>query len=244
MKKLPLDWEREFTEKLTNQHLGRKAWVRLQHAGLVDFAKFLLYHYYAFGDSVPKEISKKDANAIKRLGAFKYAQRKAREREHDPKAERFNEKLRRKRDAFGEAEWPYKNPQVKTYADAAVTYPKIGSMQIEQAAGEMGAARQTLERYGGKLLLVILCAGAEARNIHLSLTELSELAYAAVDDADPLDKNTLQRFFAYDDIQLIEQAYLRQFNASEEWDLFSIGEAVKQEIGEIRRDRNFPEKPC
>lgn len=209
----PLQWEKEFLRNLDALPFANRAWQRLTRAGLGDITKVHLYELHAFGDSVPMEISKKDANAIQRLKALQYAQRKAREREHDPKAANFREKLRQKADAFAKTEWPYRNPEVKTYADAALIYPEIGSMLIERAGAEMGQARQNLVRYSGKMLLAVLRAGAQAHGVSLSLMQLVELADAAHPTDPPLEKNTLQRFLKSAQIKRAECGYRQLFEA-------------------------------
>lgn len=236
--KNPLEWEREFIEKLADQPSGRKAWVKLEAAWLGDFAKYLLYQGYAFGDSVPAEVSGGLGNANSRVSPLKRAKRIAQERQDDPRTQLFRARLDAATENIGDAEWPFQNPHVKTFADAAKAYPEIGSLPVEKAKQAIGDGRQSIERYGRKQLLVVLRAGAKARDVPLTLTELAELAYAANEDADPLDKNTLQRFFRLRDVGRTEAAFQRHFEASEIWDLLSICEAVKQELAGIQRDPN------
>lgn len=240
--KTPLEWERAFIETLTDQPFGKKAWAKLQTAGLGEFAKYLLYQGYAFGDSVPAQVSKGLGQINSAVGKLLYAGEVARERKDDPEAKKFEDKLREKRDALAITEWPYQNPGVRTFADAVCAYPLIGNFTLSEITTENGKARQNVTRYAEKQLLVVLRAGAKARSVPITLQELAELAYAAGEKADPLDKNTLQRFFKYPDVELAEAAWQRHFEATELWDLLSIADAVKQELAEAQRSPNGPEK--
>jgi hypothetical protein len=237
--KKPLEWEREFIERLADQPLGKKAWAKLQTAGLGDFAKYLLYQGYAFGDSIPAEVSKGLGQINSAVSKLLYAGDVAREREDDPEARKFKARLNRKLNDLAATEWPYQNPEVRTFADAVCTYGPIGALTLSEITVDNGKARQNVTRYGPKLLLVPLRAGAKARGVDLTLAELTELAYAANEDTNPLDKNTLQRFFKLPDVSLMEAAWQRHFEASEAWDvqdLASINEAVMRELAGIQRD--------
>lgn len=234
------NWHRKFTEyiQVNKRSPAAIAWGRLQSAGLGDFAKYNLLQFYAYGESVPAEVAKGLGEINSALDKLKYAIEVVRQRENDPRAEKSRSRLDRTLTSAAIAKWPYRNPQVKTTADASAVYGVIGNQTLNEATADNGKARQNVTRYGGKLLLVILRAGANARGVNLSLTELSDLAYAAGNNPEPLDKNTLQRFFTYEEIQLIETTFQRHFEASEEWDLFDIFEAIKREISQAGREPN------
>lgn len=232
------DWEQKFNEVLQNQPSGAKAWIDLERAGLGDFAKFVLFQSYAFGDPVSVEIDEGLAKMGKPLKKFRYADKVARENPDNPRAQAKREKALKE---LGDSKWPYPNERAKTLAEAKRAYPVLGAIPLDKAPAVHGTVRQDLQRYGGKKLLVALRAAAKARGVDLSLTQLSELAYAASQKDDPpWDKNTLQRFFALPTNRMIEDAWLRRFKDSAEWvsdprALMAILEAVTQEIGQIPR---------
>jgi hypothetical protein len=202
-----------------------------------DFAEYLLHQLYAFGASVAAQIGTGLGEINSRLKKLDYADWTARDRIGGPTSEAFPKKRDKAIENAGRADWPFQNQQVETFADATRTYPVMGMLPLHRAMAAIGDGRQALQHYGGKQLLAILRAGAKARGIHISLTEFSELAYAAMIYAageganpKPLDKNTLQRFFAFPDIERLERAFQRRFEASEEWDLEAIAAEAREEI--------------
>jgi hypothetical protein len=226
----PLKWEQEFIGKLRNQPLGKKAWKELQSAGMDDFAKFLLYQFHAFSISVPAEISEGLGVINAGLRKLQYAAQVATERQGDPRAKKFAARWEKARDKAGKTLWPFHNERVKSLADSASIYPCVWLLHLDQAPAVIGDGRQAVSRFGGKVLLVILRAGAKARGIQLSLTGLVELAYAAGQNTDPFEKSALQRFFALPEIKRVEQSFQRHFESSEDWDLNRITDTVLQEI--------------
>jgi hypothetical protein len=226
----PLEWEQEFIGNLCDHPQGNKAWNELKSAGMGDFSKFLLYQFHAFGAPVPAEVSKGLGDINSGLKKLQYADQVATEHQGGSRAEKFAAKRERASDNAGKSRWPFHDEQVKVFADAASAFSCIGLLPLDQAPAVIGDARQAVSRFGGKQLLMILRAGAKARGIRLSLTGLMELAYAAGQNANPLDKNTLQRFFALPEIKRIEQSFQHHFESSEEWDLIRITETVRQEI--------------
>ena len=239
--KQPFEWEREFISGLRCHPSGKKAWERLEAAGLGEFAKFLLYRAYAYGASVSAEVSERLGEQNAPIQALKRAERVARERQGDPRAQMFEKRHQAALENVENALWPFQNERVQTWGDAKREYSVLGALPLDQMAAVSGVGRQDVARYEVKTALVILLAAERASQVDLSLTELSELAYAAGLEAagldkenpnPPLDTHALQRFFAQDDIRRAEKAWQRHFEASEGWDLCRISEAVKREIAQ------------
>jgi hypothetical protein len=228
--KEPLEWEKEFTQCVSKQHFGNAGWGKLKSAGLGEFTKYLLYEFYRFGISEPPKIGLGLDKINRNLEKLKYSDKVAREKQRHLDAKKFEYKYERARESTSNAEWPFRNEQVRTFGSAVVAYPPLGMLTFEHVRAAIGDGRQALESYAGKTLLVVLRAGAKARAIRLSLSELSELAYCANDGLGPIERQALHRFFSYPDIKRIENAFRRQFESTEDWDLFRIAEAVIQEI--------------
>jgi hypothetical protein len=226
----PFEWEEEFKEKLCSQPLGGAAWKTLETAGMGDFAKYLLYEFYCYGASEPPKIGRGLAKINSNLERLKYSDTVAREKQGEPSGKKFADKRKRALENSEKSVWPFRNEQVKTFGDAKANYMPLRMLPLDYARAAIGDGRQALERYEGKTLLVVLRAGAKARKINLSMTQLSELAYAAGENLDPMERQSLQRFFSYPDIKRVERAFQLQFESTEHWDLFLIAEAVRQEI--------------
>lgn len=222
----PREWEQGFIERLKQQPHGLKAWEKLRCAGLLDFIKFHLYCYAVwrpFKRPVRRGL-RETTRALKKLRDAIKADRE--------QVRGSRRKLEKVLENAATTRWPYENPAVKTLADASAAYPVIGNLTLQEATIDNGKARQNVKRYDGKEFLIIVRAGAKARGVHLTMAELVELAHAAREDAGYISENALQRFFAYESVQRMEAAFQRQFEASEVWDMFSIHEAVKQELAQ------------
>jgi hypothetical protein len=211
-----LIWEKEFIENVRALPFARKAWKELGKAGIDHFARALLFQLHAFADTVPKEMGQ----GLKKINSrLRNMQRAAR---HDLALDRA-----------ANAQWPFKNDAVKTLADVVTAYPLIGELPFSQSRRLIGDAAQSVTRFGGKQLLMVLRAAAKARGIILSLMALAELWDAADPsrDSDPMNrKNVLQRFFASPEIKLVERHFQRQFESRAEWDLLQISELVRRGI--------------
>ena len=216
----PNDWLKTFLENVgvddplqNSLPSAKRAWERLKSAGIGDITGALLYQCYAFGGSVSSDISNGVGRINSSLGKVRYAEQVAHEGQEGSSA-KLEDKRKAQWNRAAETMWPFQNERVKTLADAAATYPVIGGLPLEQAPAVMGKARQDIERFDCKILLAILAAGAKAHGVPLSLMELAELWDTAGQkrDSDVLNrKNTLQRFFSYDDIKNLEPVYLEQF---------------------------------
>jgi hypothetical protein len=211
----PDKWEQHFFANFVNeenpllQKAAKEAWRKLQQVGLDNIAEQLLWEY-ATCKSPVAEIRSGIRHMDHNLKARSRAVRVAKERSSGPRAARFEKRLKDATMIAAQTEWPFHNPNLKTWGDAASAYPVIADLPLSHAGNPK--AGDALRRYGGKFFLAILRVGARAHGVHLSPYALAVLAWCARSDT-LLDERALRRFLKLKAIQFAEPGYLRLFEA-------------------------------
>lgn len=211
-KQQPAIWLRQFLKNLedTSDHqvrLARKAWSELERAGLGIISMQLLWEY-AIADEPIAKVSEGVKRMAHNLKALRRADQVAEEKSDDPRREMFAQRSKDAAETAAQTAWPFHNQSVKTLSDAASHYPLVGNLSVADAASSKDG--DTLRRYGAKILLAILRAGAHAHGVHLSPNALVALGHCASPDR-ILDERVLRRFLKDPAIQKAEPAYLGRF---------------------------------
>lgn len=205
-------WASKFDEERTRDLLAQKAWKRLCEAGLGDAAKRLLWEY-ATADDALLEVAKGSRHMARNLKALRRADRVAKERADDSRAEMFSRRSELAARDAAQSAWPFRNPYVTTLEDAAATYPVVGNLPSEEATAAVSKSGDAVRRFGAKILLAILRAGARVYDVDLSLGELVALATCANPGRGcPLDERSLRRFLKTATIREAEPAYAHLFS--------------------------------
>jgi len=134
----------------------------------------------------------------------------AKERSDDPRAEMFAQRSAELAGIAAQTPWPFDNRSVMTLEDAASNYPLIGRLPAASSAGSLSRSGDALRRFGPKILLAILRAGARNSSVELSSNELAALAVCARPNS-LLDARSLRRFLKMPGIQAAEPAYQHLF---------------------------------
>lgn len=210
------DWKRGFIERLRVESAANRAWSKIEQASkaglnLDQVAAAILFQAVSYAESTSNELRRGLARQAHALKAALRADRKAKERSRDPRAMMFERRRTEALRAAGTVAWPFPNPNVKTFNDAAAAYPEIGAQTLEQAASTKSA--DGLRRWGvRKPMLAMLRAGLRAHGVTLSPRALSALAFCA-NPAWNVDERTLRRFFREPSLKRAEQAYVATFNS-------------------------------
>jgi hypothetical protein len=204
-----LPWERRFLDDCNADPLARKAWLRLEKAGLGEACKGLLWDY-ADGPEHFGEIQRVTALIVRNVQAFDRAQREEQRRLSlsDPRAQMFRE---RKEAAIKVlARTPWRIPGM-TCADAVRVYGWSCLFDLRRIRALVG-------RSGLNHMLVILRVGAMERGVRLSGNELAALAgyaIAALDDdgyaGEKLDGGAVRRILRESWIPAAEAGYRAVF---------------------------------
>jgi hypothetical protein len=207
-------WLRQFLENLEDTsdyqvRLARKVWMELERAGLGIISMELLWEY-AIADKPIAEVSKGLKRVTHNLKALRRADQVAEERSDDPRREIFAQRSKDAAETAAQTEWPFHNQSVKTLSDAASNYALVGKLSVADAASSRGG--DTLRRYGAKIPLAILRAGAHAHGVHLSPNALVALGHCASPDR-VLDERVLRRFLKNPVIQEAETGYVGLFES-------------------------------
>lgn len=203
---LKWEWERDFLVRCSEDPKAKRAWNKLAETGLADVSKRLLWEYYTFGDMVIASICR----GIKRMDhnhkALGRADRVVEERSGDPRTEMFAQRSAELAGIAARTPWPFDNPNTVTLEDAASKYPLVGRLPITPSAGSLSRHGDALRRFGPKILLATLRAGALNSSVDLSSNELAALASCANPDCF-LAARSLRRFLKLPAIRAAEPAY-------------------------------------
>jgi hypothetical protein len=205
-----LTWEQEFLGRCSADPVAYRAWSKIAEGGLANVSKRLLWEYSLMSNEVMAEL-KRDMDKMRdTIVALGRALRVASDQSDGPRPDMFARRINTKARTAGQTPWAFRNPDVKTFADATVNYPDIGRLLIEPAAGMMSKSGDAIRRYGDKILIAMLQAGTQGFSVSLSPNELAALATCAKPDCN-LDGRSLRRFLKLPAIVAAEGAYRARF---------------------------------
>jgi hypothetical protein len=205
-----LTWEQEFLGRCSMDLVAYRAWGKIVEGGLANVSKRLLWEYSLMSDEVVTEL-KRDMDKMRdTIVALGRAVQVASDRSDGPRPDMFDRRVNAKARTAGQSPWAFRNPDVETFADAAVNYPDIGRLPIGAAAGMMSKSGDAIRRYGDKILIAMLQAGTQGFSVSLTPNELAALATCAKPDCN-LDGRSLRRFLKLPAIVAAEGAYRTRF---------------------------------
>ena len=179
-----LDWERRFVDRCDLEPLAKRAWYRLEGAGLGNACKRLLWEY-AQGQEGLAEIQRGTALLIHNSRALERAMRQEQARASDPRAQMFRERREKAARVLDGTPWPFRNQRIATFSDAVRAYPS-------QDWSTLRRVRALITRSGPNFMLAILRAGARKRSVDLSGNEIAALVYCATGSG--LDAGAVRRY--------------------------------------------------
>jgi hypothetical protein len=203
-------WQEEFLGRCLEDPVASRAWRRIVEAGLADVSKRLLWEYSLTSDELIVNL-KRDMDRMRdRVELLSRARQVASDQSRGPRPEMFAQRLDSKVKAMAETPWCFRNPAVKTLADAVKNYESIGNLPIDEAASSMSKSGDAVRRYSSKILIAVLLAGARNSGASLTPNELVALATCANPSRNP-DARSLRRFLKLPSVLAAEPAYRALF---------------------------------
>jgi hypothetical protein len=197
-----LDWEGRFLRKCKADPLTRKAWLRLERAGIGDACKALLWQY-AYGQEHFAEIQRGTALIVHNLKAFERAQREEQRRLSDPRAQVFRERRETAKRLLECTPWPFRHSGIATFADANLVYDLNHFRGLRRIRALIGRSKLAH-------MLLLLQVGAMAYGVKLSGNVLASLAdYAS---GNHLDGGAVRRMLRESWIPSAEAGYRAVFD--------------------------------
>jgi hypothetical protein len=190
--------------------LAKKTWTDLEAAGLGNVCKTLLWEYFN-GEKYSAEMQRRMGEIVHNSKAVGRAQRVKQERLNDHRAQLFSQRYEEAVETALQSQWPFHNSDVRTLGEAALSYPgTIGALPTDKAASALAKDRESVRRFGPKILLVVLRIGAKAHSIHVTANSLAALANCA-DPNHYLDGRSLRRFLKEPSMQAAEPHFQALF---------------------------------
>ena len=205
-----LTWEQEFLGRCSEDPVAYRAWRKILESGLANVTKRLLWEYSLMSNEVMAELKRGMDEMRDNMVALGRALQVASDQSDGPRPDMFARRVSVKARTAGQTPWAFRNPDVKTFADATVNYPVMDRVPIEPAARMMAKSGDAIRRYGDKILIAMLQAGTRGFSVSLSPNELAALATCAKPDCN-IDGRSLRRFLKLPAIVAAEGAYRVQF---------------------------------
>jgi hypothetical protein len=205
-----LDWRDCFLENCKDDRTAGRAWRRIESAGLDRPALWLLWHYAAM-DKVFPQVQACTRLITRNVKVVERARQVAAKRRSDARSSLFE---RRKQDAVGDAArtpwFTHSIFGIDTLGEAASRLCIVGGLPVEEAPHVFAGAGEALRRYGPKMVLAVLDAGLQSRDLGIGSSSLAALARCARPDYD-LDERTLRKFLQEDAIKAARGLYRLMF---------------------------------
>ena len=166
-----LEWERRFLNSCKCDPGARKAWGRLEKAGIWAACKRLLWEY-ATDETSFAEVQRGTALVVHKIEVFNRAHRANEIHSNDPRAQLFRARLEAAASALAKTPWPFRNPSIRTFADANQSYASINLFDLRKVRAIAGRTKLAY-------MITILRDGARAYGVGLSGNELAALSYCA-----------------------------------------------------------------
>lgn len=198
------DWEGSFLNRCKEDQAARKAWSLLKAGGLDAVCRKLLWEYATCQKDFV-DVQRGVALIIHNVRDFRRAQRVETNRSGDPRAQLFRQRREAAERILAQTPWPFRNPRIPTFGDAARIYRSPGLFDLRKL-------RALMNRSGLKYLLAILREGAKAHAVILSANDVAALATCADPDR-PIDERSMRRFLKEPWVQTAEPGYRSLFKS-------------------------------
>ncbi len=208
-----LAWEREFLWAVRADKSAARAWANIEKAGLGGAAKVWLFQYARIAQEGIAEVRRAARLAVHNFKAARRADSVARERAKDPREKMFSKRRADALQVAANAPWPFRNPHAPSLGDAAEDYAAVGLLPLDAAPSAFADAGDALRRYGPKIMLAVLEAGAASYGVALSPRALVALAACAAPGAAELDERSVRRFLRDKTILNARPQYAERFKA-------------------------------
>lgn len=198
-----LRWSQRFLNRCHDDSLAKRAWLRLETAGLRNSCYQLLWEY-ANGQRQLAEIQCGTKILVRNIQAFQRAHRQEQHHANDARVQMFRERRENAFKVLAQTPWPLRNLHIATFADAVRANPALEWFDLRRVRG-------LIERSGLRYLLAILRACAKEHKVNLSGNEIAALAYCATGSAH--DAGAIRRYLRQPWIPIAEADYQARFDS-------------------------------